>query len=73
MMIRKNIIQNYPVTVEVIETAENIFGPGVSTLKGIKTRQRLNVVVDDSIEIPREMIGFNQELIMCMEIMLINQ
>ena len=33
MMIRKNIIQNFPVTVEDIEIAEKIFGPDVSTLK----------------------------------------
>ena len=47
MMIRQNIIHNFPVTVEDIQIAENIFGPGVSNLKGITTRQRPKMAVDD--------------------------
>ena len=31
------------------------------------------VVVDDFIEIPRKLVDNNQELILCMEIMFINQ
>ena len=46
MMIRQNIIQNFPVTVEDIEIAEKIFGPDVSTLKVKTTRQRPKVVVN---------------------------
>ena len=46
MMIRQNIIQNFPVTVEDIEMAEKIFGPDVSTLKVKTTRQRPKVVVN---------------------------
>ena len=46
-MIRQNIIQNLPVMVEDIDIAEKIFGNDVSTLKGITTRQRTKVVVDD--------------------------
>ena len=44
MMIRKNIIQNFLVTVEDIETAERIFGPDVSTLKARTTRQGKNLL-----------------------------
>ena len=33
MMIRQNIIQNFPVAVEDIEIAKKIFGPDMSTLK----------------------------------------
>ena len=72
-MIRQNIIKNYPVTVEYIEIAEKIFGQDVSTLKGRKTRQRPKVVVDNFIEIPRELIDNNQELILCIDIMFINK
>ena len=60
MMIRQNIIQNFPVTVEDIEMAEKIFGPDVSTLKVKTTRQRPKVVVDDFIEIPIELVNNNQ-------------
>ena len=72
-MIRQNIIQNFPVTVEDIEIAENIFGPDLSTLKERTTGQSPKVVVGDFIEIPREMIENNQELILSMEIMFISQ
>ena len=47
MMIRQNIINNCPVTVEDIEIVEKIFGPDFSTLKGITMRQIPKVVVDD--------------------------
>ena len=73
MTTRQNIIQNGTITVVDIEIAEKIFGPDVSTLKGITTRQRPKVVVNYFIEIPREMIENNQELIMCMDIIFINQ
>ena len=56
-----------------IEIAENIFGPDVSTLKGRKRIKRPKVFMDDFIEIPRELIGNNQELILCMDIVFINQ
>ena len=38
-MIMQNIIKNFPVTVEDIEIAEKIFGPGVYTLKGRTPKQ----------------------------------
>ena len=34
IMIRQNIIQNFPVAVEDIEVLEKIFGPDVSHLEG---------------------------------------
>ena len=58
---------------EDIDKAEKNFGTDVSTLKVITTRKWTKVVVDDFIEIPRELIENNQELIICMEIMFINQ
>ena len=73
IMIRQNIIQNCPVTVEDTEIAEKIFGPDVSTLKGITMRQGTKVVVGDFIEIPRESIENNQKLIMFMKNVFVNK
>ena len=73
IMIRQNTIHNFLVTVEDIEIAEKVFGPDMSTLKGRTTRQRPKVIVDNFIEISREPIENNQELIMCMDNMFINQ
>ena len=73
MMIWQNIIQNCQFTVEDIQIEENIFYPNVFTLKVRTTRQSPKVVVDNFIEISRELIENNQELILCMDIMFINQ
>ena len=73
MMIRHNIIHNFPVTVEDIKIADKIFVFGVSTLKVITTRQSPKVVVASFIEITRELIENNQDLILCMGIIFINQ
>ena len=73
MVIRQNIVQNFPVTVEDIKISEKIFGTGVSTLKLRTTIQRPKLVVGYFIKIPIEMIENNQELILCMDIMFIDQ
>ena len=73
MMIRQNTIQNPPVSIDDIEIVEKIFVPGVSTLKVRTTRQRPKVVVGIFIEIQRELIENNQKLIICMDVIFINQ
>ena len=60
MIIRKSINNNFPSTVGDTDISEKIFSPTVSTLKEITTRKRTKVVVDDFIEIPRELIDNNQ-------------
>ena len=65
MIIRKEIIHNFPVMVEDIDIAEKIFGPGVYIFKVRTTIQSPKVVVDNFIEIPRELFDNNQELILC--------
>ena len=64
MMIRKDIIQNFTVMVVDIEISEKIFGPDYSTLKVTTTRKLLKVVVDNFIEMPREIIDNGQNLIL---------
>ena len=73
MIIRHSIIHNFPVRFEDIDIVEKIFGPGVSNLKGITMRPSPKVVVGDLIEISRELIEKNQELMLWMEIMFINK
>ena len=73
MMIRQNIINDFAVTVEYIEVAENIFGSDVSTLKVTTTTQSPKAVVGGFIEVPMELIENYLELILCMDFMLIYQ
>ena len=60
MIMRQNIIKKNPVMVEDIDIAEKVFVTYVYTLKGIIIRQRPKLVVDNFIEIPREIIENNQ-------------
>jgi len=56
MVLKQNLFQNCPVTVDDINLTEKIFGPDVSSLKGRSTRPKPNQVVDDKIEIPTELL-----------------
>ena len=64
MMIRQNIIQNFPVTVEDIVIEKKLFSTDVSTLTGRITRKNTKVFVYDFIETPRQLNHNIQELIM---------
>jgi len=61
------------VTIEDINNAEKIFGKDVSTLKGRSTQKKPIPVIDESIEIPKEIIDNNQKNTLYMDIMFINQ
>ena len=72
MMLKTNIIKNCPVTIEDVNIAERIYGKDIATLKG-KTMQRMpNVIVNDEIEILKELLEHNRELELCMDTMFVN-
>ena len=54
-ILKGNMIQNCPVTVEDVKIAEDIWGKDISYLKGKTTRSRPPVVKSDLIEIPKEL------------------
>ena len=72
-LLRQNLIQDCPITIEDVIIAEKIFGPDISSLKGKSTRTRPNPVVDDVIDIPPEIKEENKELVLCMDTMFINK
>ena len=49
-----NAIKNNPVTIEDVKIAEKVFGPDVATLKGKSTRPKPRQMINDKIEIPKE-------------------
>ncbi len=71
-IIRMNAISNNPVTSEDIKAAEKIFGPDIGGLKGKTTRRTPVPVVDDQIEIPRELITAQKEVTLSMDGMKVN-
>ena len=54
--IKMNGVLNCPVRLEDIRIAENIFGPDMATLKGKSTRPNPKPVLQDWIELPKEIM-----------------
>ena len=71
-VLRMNLISNNPVTTEDIEMAERIFGPDIGSLKGKTVRRKPAQVVNDNIEVPRELIASQYAIILCVDIMYVN-
>jgi hypothetical protein len=67
-----NVINNNPVTVEDIDTAERIYGRDVPTLKGKTTQKKPIPVVQDCINIPRELITSQYAITLCLDGMKVN-
>ena len=72
-LLRMNIIQNCPVTVEDVTIAEKIFGPSISSLKGKSTRSKPKPVEADIIQIPKEILVKHREVELCIDTMFINE
>ena len=72
-LLRLNIIQNCPVTVEDMTIANKIYGPDISSLKGKSTRQKPRPVKKDTIEILKELIAKNHDIDLCIDTMFMNK
>jgi hypothetical protein len=68
-LLHVNVIKNCPVTVEDAKIAEKTFGPGVSSLKELKSKP----VRKDLIEIPKERITKHHWIELCMDAMCPNE
>jgi hypothetical protein len=67
-----NAIKNNPVTTEDDDIAEKIFGPDIATLKGKMTRCTPVPIIEDHIEIPRELITTEYSITLCLDGMKVN-
>ena len=66
-VLKQNLIKNCPVTIKDVEIAEDIFGPDISTLKGRSTRKKPPVIVNDQMEVPRELVYNWDNLTLCID------
>ena len=65
-------IQNCPVRLADVDIAESIFGPDMATLKGKSVRKKPKPVLEDWVELPRELHMKHMRVELCMDIMYIN-
>ncbi len=71
-IIQMNAIKNNPVTTEDVDIAKKIFGPDLTTLKGKMTRGAPVPIIEDHIEIPRELITTQYSVTLCLDGMKVN-
>jgi len=71
-IIKMNSIKNFPVTTEDIDLTEKVYGPDVASLKGKTFQQIPAPIVNDVIEIPRELIASQYNVDLCIDTMFVN-
>ena len=64
-MLKQNLIKNCPITIEHVNNAIDIFGPSISRMKGNSMRKQPKRVIEDIIEIPRELYARSNNVILC--------
>ena len=62
-MIQNNNIKNCDITVRYIDSAQEIWGKDIDSLKDKTTRTKLNMVAGDTINITKELINLNKKCI----------
>ena len=67
-----NLIRDCPVTSKDVQLATKIFGPDIATLKGKTIRHKPLPDIDNSIEIPHQLISMNEEVTMFMDGITVN-
>ena len=66
-IIRMNLIKNMEITTEDVNLAEKAFGPDVGSMKGKSTRKSSIPAFSNVIEIPRELLSVNEEIILSID------
>ncbi len=67
-IVKGNMIKNIPISVDDIDRAEKIYGPDIYAIKGKSTRSAPKPVVNNLIEIPKELITKNYKLDLCIDV-----
>jgi hypothetical protein len=71
-LVQTNQIKNCPVTLEDIKICEKIFGPDIYAMKGKTTRKTPKQVINDFVEVPKELVEAHKHVVLCMDIMYID-
>ena len=72
-MVKKNMIMNFPVTIEDVMRSENINGPSVQALKGKTIRTKPSPVVSDYVAAPHTIFEENRNVTLSVDVMFVNR
>ncbi len=72
LMVRDNLVNNCPVTLDAIRVADHVFEPDVASLQGKMTRRTPGHVDPAYVEIPPKIISRNLNVVVVANLMFIN-
>jgi hypothetical protein len=72
-IIQTNQIKNCPVTLEDIRVSERTLGQDMYAIKGKSTRSKPKVVINDYVEVPKELIEAQKSVTLCVDIMFLDE
>ena len=68
-MIKYGLIHNCDVTLKNVEHAMEIFGTSIYVLKGKTTRKRADPVLEDYVDVPKEIMKQTKEVTLAIDLM----
>ena len=68
-----NQIRNCPVTEKDVDLAKKTFVPGIPTLKGKSVQGKPVQMIDDVIQIPKEILRLHSDIHLCMDLMFVSK
>ena len=73
VLIKANMLRNCPVTLEVVNNAQKIFGPDVTALKGKTTRPKSPIVRTNIIAVPLQIRSNHNNIELTIDVMFVNK
>jgi hypothetical protein len=70
--LRRNQIKDYPVTIQDIDVAMNIWGNSIAALKGKTTHSKTHPVTRDYVKVPKELLKLHKEVFLATDIFFVN-
>ena len=72
IIVKNNILMNCPISEKDIDIAEKIFGPDIHRLKGKTVRKKSVPVIEDYVQVPREILKLNKNVTLAVDHMYVN-
>ncbi len=71
-IVQENMLMDSPVTAQDVDVALKIWGPSVALLKGKTVRRKPPLVLEDIVEVPKELWQLHQRVTLTIDIFFVN-